>query len=72
MADTQRIVLSVPEVSCEHCVKTINGTLGELAGIEAVNTDIPTKTVQLSYDPAEISLERIEATLDEIGYTVAK
>lgn len=72
MADTQQVVLSVPEISCEHCVKTINTTLGELAGIASVATDIPTKSVRLAYDPAEISLEQIEETLDEIGYTVAK
>jgi copper chaperone CopZ len=27
MADTREIALSVPDVSCEHCVHTVNGTL---------------------------------------------
>lgn len=72
MMDTQRIVLSVPDVSCAHCEKTINGTLGELAGVASVATDIPTKTVQVAFDPSQVTLEQIEATLDEIGYTVAK
>ena len=45
MAQVQEIVLSVPDVSCEHCVKTINGALGTLAGVESVSTDIPSKTV---------------------------
>lgn len=72
MATTQEMVLSVPDVSCEHCVKTIDGALGALPGVAAVNTDIPSKTVHLRYDPAQVSLERIEATLDDAGYTVAK
>jgi len=72
MAQVQDTVLSVPEVSCEHCVKTINGALGELAGVETVDTDIPTKTVRLRYDPAHVSMEQIEATLDDAGYSVAK
>ena len=72
MVDAQQIVLSVPDVSCEHCVKTINGTLSELAGVASVATDIPTKTVRVAFDPGEVSLEQIETTLDEIGYTVAK
>jgi copper chaperone len=72
MAETQEIVLSVPDVSCEHCVRTINGSLGALKGVEAVNTDISTKTVQLRYDPSSVSLAQIEATLDDAGYTVAK
>jgi copper chaperone len=69
---TQERTLSVPEISCEHCVHTINGALGNLPGVEAVTTDIPSKTVRLRYDPSQVSMETIESTLDEEGYTVAK
>ena len=64
--------LSVPDVSCEHCVKTINGALGVVAGVEQVNTDIPSKTVHLKYDASQVSMEKIEEILDDAGYTVAK
>lgn len=64
--------LSVPDVSCEHCVKTINGALGAVAGIEQVSTDIPSKTVHLKYDAGQVSMEKIEEILDDAGYTVAK
>jgi copper chaperone len=72
MATTQDTTLSVPEISCEHCVKTINGALGQLSGVESVSTDIPSKTVYLRYDPAQVSMDTIEATLDDAGYTVAR
>ncbi len=72
MASPQEITLSVPEISCEHCVKTINGALGVQPGVEAVETDIPTRTVRLRYDPSQMSLEQIEAVLDEAGYSVAR
>lgn len=72
MATIQDITLSVPDVSCEHCVKTIDGALGVLPGVEAVSTDIPTKTVHLRYDGNQLSLEKIEAVLDDVGYTIAK
>ncbi|HEY7833919.1 MAG TPA: heavy-metal-associated domain-containing protein [Ktedonobacterales bacterium] len=72
MASTATITLSVPEISCEHCVTSINKTLGELTGVETVSTDIPTKQVALAFDPAQVSLDQIEAALDDIGYTVAK
>ncbi len=64
--------LSVPDVSCEHCVKTINGALGVVSGVEQVSTDIPTKTVHLKYDAGQVSMEKIEEILDDAGYTVAK
>jgi Copper chaperone len=72
MTTTKDITLSVPDISCEHCVKTINGALGATAGVQNVHTDIPTKSVHLSYDPAHISLEKIESILNDAGYTVAK
>ncbi len=72
MTQVQDTVLSVPDVSCEHCVKTINGALGKLAGVESVSTDIPSKTVHLQYDPSQVSMDTIEAELDDAGYTVAK
>lgn len=72
MAEVKELVLSVPDVSCEHCVKTINGALGGLPGVEAVSTDIPTKQVHLRYDPSRVSFEQVEATLDDAGYTIAK
>jgi len=72
MANIQDVTLSVPDVSCEHCVKTVNGALGALAGVEAVSTDIPTKSVHLRYDPGQLSMQQIETTLDDAGYTVAK
>jgi copper chaperone len=72
MANIQDIVLSVPDISCEHCVKTINSTLSTLTGVEAVSTDIPTKSVRLRYDLNQLSMEKIEATLDDAGYTVSQ
>ena len=72
MATTQETILSVPDISCEHCVKTINGALGVLPGVATVNTYIPTKTVHLRFDPQQVSLGKIEEVLDDAGYTVAK
>jgi copper chaperone len=72
MAAIQEIELVVPDISCEHCVHAINGALAVLPGVETINTDIPTKTVRLRYDPKQVSMEKIEAVLDDIGYTVAK
>lgn len=72
MTDVKETVLSVPDISCEHCVNAINGALGVLPGVESVTTDIPTKSVHLRYDPSQVSLEKVEAALDDVGYTIAK
>jgi copper chaperone CopZ len=72
MAEMNEVTLAVPDVSCEHCVRAIQGALGDQPGVTSVNTDIAMKTVQLRYDPAQLSLQRIEELLDDAGYTVAK
>jgi copper chaperone len=72
MSDIQEVTLSVPDVSCQHCVHAIDTALGGLTGVEQVSTDIPTKTVHLRYRSNQVSLQTIETTLDDIGYTVAK
>jgi copper ion binding protein len=64
--------LVAPDISCEHCQHAIEGALGELQGVSKVKVDIPTKTVQVTYNPQQVSLPKIEEVLDETGYTVAK
>jgi copper chaperone len=65
-------VLNVPDISCEHCVKTINAALSTLEGMQSVQVDIPTRTVQVRYDPQRVTMDQIAATLDEAGYTIAE
>ena len=73
MSQTQEaIILSVPDVSCEHCVHAVDQALSPLPGVEGVMTDLDSKTVRLRYDPAQTPLATIEAALDDAGYTVAK
>ena len=68
----EQTTLVAPDISCEHCQHAIEGALGELTGVNTVKVDIPTKTVNLTYDPKQVTLEKIEEVLDDTGYTVAK
>jgi copper chaperone len=72
MTLVQETVLSVPDISCEHCVNAINGALKDVPGVEEVSTDIPTKQVHLRFDPDQVTLAKVEDILDDIGYTVMK
>ena len=63
----EKQTLSIPNISCGHCVMSIQNELNELEGVSGVDGDINGKTVTVSWDePA--SLERIKAVLDEINY----
>ncbi len=64
-------VLNVPDISCEHCERTITSTLEPVAGIREVHVDIPAHLVRVEYDDNEVNLERIKALLQEEDYPVA-
>jgi copper chaperone len=64
--------LVAPDISCEHCQHAIEGAVGKMEGVKQVKVDIPTRTVQVEYDPKLVTLARIEAMMDDVGYTVAK
>ena len=65
-------VLSVPDISCEHCERAIKGALEPLAGVQLVDVDIPTKKVRVQFDEAHVSVEKIKAAVEEEEYRVAR
>ncbi len=71
MADPQRIVLSVPDVSCAHCKMTIEKAVGRLDGVSLVDVAVEAKTVTVEFDAEAAPLTTIRQTIEDEGYTVA-
>ena len=67
----EKTKLSIPNISCGHCVMTIEKELGELEGVSIVAGDADAKEVTVEWDPPA-SLEQIKATLKEINYPAAE
>ena len=64
------ITLSVPEISCDHCKMSIEGAVGELAGVDKVEVTIDARTVDVSFDsPADV--DAVVAAIEGQGYEVA-
>jgi copper chaperone len=63
-------VLSVPNISCEHCQRTIMNALTPVAGVRRVSVDIPTQRVHVDYDETRVDIERMKALLEEEDYPV--
>lgn len=68
----ENVTLVAPDISCEHCRRAIENSLGKVEGVDNVKVDIPTKTVHVDYDSQQVTVSKIKAVLDEIGYTVSK
>lgn len=66
---TTREKLSVPEIHCGHCKSSIEGAVGQLDGVEFVEVDIDSTSVDVAYaDPA--SRQSIVEAIEAVGYEV--
>lgn len=58
---------TVPNISCEHCVRSIKNEVSEIAGVTVVQADEKTKVVSVTWD-SPATWDQIKATLTEIEY----
>ncbi|MFH0975023.1 MAG: heavy-metal-associated domain-containing protein [Spirochaetota bacterium] len=63
--------LTIPNISCKHCVMTIKNELSEITGVSGVEGDQNAKTITVSWD-APASLKAIMDKLKEINYPPAE
>lgn len=61
------VTYHIPNISCGHCVQTIQMELRELAGISRVQASEATKEVIVEFEPPA-SEDQIETLLTEINY----
>lgn len=61
---------SVPNISCGHCVHTIQMEVSEVAGVQSVKADQDSRVVEITFD-APATEDSIKALMAEINYPVA-
>ena len=59
--------LSVPNISCGHCVMSIKNELSEIDGVHSVEGDPVAKSISVEWD-APATLEVLKERLNEINY----
>lgn len=64
------VTYSVPNISCGHCVHTIQMEVGDMDGVESVVASADTKQVEIVFD-APADEDGIKALLAEINYPAA-
>jgi copper chaperone len=62
--------LQVPEVHCDHCKTSLEGAVGDLAGVSRVEVSVPDATIDVSFDEGSVDLDTIKKTIEEQGYAV--
>ncbi|WP_042458316.1 copper chaperone CopZ [Neobacillus dielmonensis] len=66
----EKVTLNVQGMSCNHCVKAVEGSVGKLAGVESVKVNLDAAAVDVEFNPNKVSLEQIKETIDDQGYEV--
>ncbi|PLT27536.1 copper chaperone CopZ [Peribacillus deserti] len=66
----EKTLLKVQGMSCNHCVKAIEGSVGELSGVERVLVDLNEGEVAVEYNPEQVTIDKIKETIDDQGYDV--
>jgi copper chaperone CopZ len=64
------ITYVIPNISCNHCVHTIQTELADLAGVKSVQADAATKKVVVTFE-APATSEAMVKLLTEISYPPA-
>lgn len=65
------VTYSIPNISCKHCVHTIQTEVSELAGVTQVVANADSKTAVITFD-APATEAQIRALLAEINYPAAE
>ena len=63
------VTYTIPNISCGHCVHTIQTEVGDLAGVKSVQADQASKVAVIVFD-APATEEAIKSLLAEINYPV--
>jgi copper chaperone len=66
----ENTTIKITGMSCEHCVKTVNNTLGAIKGVANIVVSLKKGTASFKYDPALMPLETIKAAIKDEGYGV--
>lgn len=64
----ENITLNAPDISCGHCVATVEDAVGKVDGVQAVSADETSKDVNVTYDASQTDVSVITAALEEAGY----
>ncbi len=64
------VTLSIPAISCHHCVATIKRETADVPGVISVEANAEHKTATYALE-SEAVLPKVKETLAEIGYPAA-
>ncbi|RFU66127.1 copper chaperone CopZ [Bacillus sp. V59.32b] len=66
----ENVTLNVSGMTCGHCVKAVEGSVGKLEGVENVKVDLENGKVDVKFNANVATIDKIKETIDDQGYEV--
>jgi len=68
----KKIEFKIDGMTCNGCVKSIEGAIKMLDGVNIVNINLDTKTAKVEFDEDKLSEEDIFKAVKVMGYKIVK
>ncbi|KAJ8282213.1 hypothetical protein COCON_G00047320 [Conger conger] len=66
-----KVNIQVEGMTCQSCVSTIEGQLGQLAGVASVWVSLGNREAAISYTPQLVQPEQLRAAIEDMGFEAA-
>jgi copper chaperone len=65
-----RVTLQVEGMSCGHCVKAIENSVTAISGVDNVQVQLDSGTVNVEFNKGVVEVGQITNAIEEQGYTI--
>jgi copper chaperone len=66
----EKTTLQVKGMTCGHCEKAVRTALEELEGVSKATVHLQAGTVDVEFEGAKVSVDKIKETIEDQGYDV--
>jgi copper chaperone len=67
---TETTILNVTGMTCGHCVKAVEESVGKLSGVNKVKVVLESSSVEIDFQSDKVDLKQITDTIEDQGYDV--
>ena len=62
--------INVSGMTCGHCVKAVEDSVGKLSGVEKVKVNLELGSVEVAFQEDSVNLTEITETIEDQGFDV--
>jgi copper chaperone len=66
------VTLKVEGMTCGHCVTAIEKSVSALSGVDKVDVQLDSGTVNVEFNKDVVVMEQITSTIEDQGYTIGE